>query len=124
MWRDYDFTVVAFDLTDGRKAFESALTLVCDALGATSHVGHICMAGIKRDLIPDSAYDTAVLLRQPAIDAAYYECGLKVYPVSSITGEGFLELSKHIGEFPAFTSPAMLIVVDNSKHTTISSWKI
>ena len=99
LWRQFDFAIVTFDLTDAGGGFDSAWPLICDAVAQKPRVDCLSLVGTKWDLLSQDVYDTAVQVYQHARDAAFLQPGLAMYPVSSTSDAGLKSLSKHIGTY-------------------------
>ena len=102
LWCNYDFVIVAFDLTGDCEAFDSAWPLVSAVTSQDSDqtVDRLVMVGTKLDLIPSDPYNTAVMVYAHARETESRHPGLKMFAVSSFTDIGYAELSSHIGELP------------------------
>ena len=102
LWCNYDFAIVAFDLTGSFKAFKSAWPLVSTVMSQESNhnVERLVVVGTKWDLIPSDPYSTAVMVYAHAREAESRHPGLKMFAVSSFTSTGYAELSGHLGELP------------------------
>ena len=81
----------------GDATFDRAWDIARDVILQGGPLSVLCLCGTRRDLVPPDALGIATYLYRHERDLERIQPGLKLLPVSSVSGFGCDELARHVG---------------------------